>query len=64
MCFGGIVDPDGDTIGNNLALAWSSVTFSVTDTAVPEPSTWALMILGFGSVGTMLRSRRRRLAFA
>jgi hypothetical protein len=29
---------------------------------VPEPSTWALMILGFGSAGAMLRSQRRRLA--
>ena len=27
---------------------------------VPEPASWALMILGFGSAGTMLRARRRR----
>ena len=27
--------------------------------AVPEPTSWALMILGFGAVGTTLRSRRR-----
>lgn len=27
-------------------------------TAVPEPSVWALMILGFGAVGTCLRRRR------
>ena len=26
---------------------------------VPEPSTWALMFVGFGSAGAMLRSRRR-----
>jgi hypothetical protein len=25
---------------------------------VPEPATWALMILGFGSVGTALRRRK------
>jgi len=30
-------------------------------TAVPEPTTWALMILGFGAAGAALR-RRRRLA--
>jgi hypothetical protein len=30
--------------------------------AVPEPSTWALMILGFGSAGAMLRHRRLALA--
>jgi hypothetical protein len=31
--------------------------------AVPEPGTWALMIIGFGGAGAMLRARRRR-AFA
>jgi hypothetical protein len=29
-------------------------------TAVPEPATWALMIIGFGGAGAMLRGRRRR----
>jgi hypothetical protein len=28
-------------------------------TAVPEPATWGLMILGFGGVGAMVRTRRR-----
>jgi len=28
--------------------------------AVPEPVTWALLVLGFGGAGAMLRSRRRR----
>jgi hypothetical protein len=30
--------------------------------AVPEPASWALMILGFGAVGAALRQRRGRLA--
>jgi hypothetical protein len=30
--------------------------------AVPEPASWALMILGFGAVGVSLRSRRRQTA--
>lgn len=29
---------------------------------IPEPGTWALMIVGFGGVGAMLRANRRRLA--
>lgn len=32
-------------------------------TGVPEPTSWALMIMGFGGVGAMIRSRRK-LAFA
>lgn len=32
--------------------------------AVPEPSTWAMLIAGFGSVGAMMRRSRRRLAVA
>ena len=32
--------------------------------AVPEPGVWALMILGFGAVGAMLRRRRGELASA
>jgi hypothetical protein len=28
-------------------------------TAVPEPATWGLMILGFGAAGAVLRTRRR-----
>jgi hypothetical protein len=32
--------------------------------AVPEPSTWALMITGFGAIGSLLRSRRGRKAVA
>lgn len=32
--------------------------------AVPEPGTWALMIMGFGGAGAMLRSRRKDLVSA
>ncbi|HXA37880.1 MAG TPA: FxDxF family PEP-CTERM protein [Phenylobacterium sp.] len=33
-------------------------------TAVPEPAAWALMIMGFGGVGGIVRSRRRQVATA
>lgn len=32
--------------------------------AVPEPSAWALMILGFGAAGAVMRTRSRALRFA
>lgn len=45
--------------------AWGIDNFSVIGTvarqgAVPEPATWALMILGFGAIGGALRGSRRR----
>jgi hypothetical protein len=30
--------------------------------AVPEPATWAMMLLGFGALGGMLRRRERQSA--
>jgi hypothetical protein len=36
---------------------------SVTVTAVPEPSTWAMMILGFAGVGFMAYRRKNNVAF-
>ena len=32
--------------------------------AVPEPASWALMIIGFGSAGALMRRRRQMLAAA
>jgi hypothetical protein len=32
--------------------------------AVPEPATWAMMVLGFGAVGSLIRGQRRRQAAA
>jgi hypothetical protein len=51
--------PGGDT--NDYA---GSISFSAA--AVPEPGTWAMMLLGFGAVGYSMRRRRttHRLAQA
>ena len=46
--------------GGNLA-------FAPAVSAIPEPSTWAMMILGFGAVGVAMRRRRKdivRVAYA
>ena len=44
--------------GNDFALD----DMSVQGVAVPEPTSWALMLLGFGGMGAMLRNRRRTVA--
>lgn len=40
----------------------SLATISIA--AVPEPGTWALMIMGFGGAGAMIRSRRKAMVAA
>lgn len=58
-------DFGGATI-NQVVLMSSGNSFELDNLAgtlgaVPEPATWSMMILGFGTVGAMLR--RRRAAF-
>lgn len=45
-----------------VVFSSSQASFEIDDiaAAVPEPATWALMILGFGMVGSALRFRRRK----
>lgn len=44
-------------IGNSSLTG--STPYTPTAGAVPEPTTWALMILGFAAVGGAMRSRRK-----
>ena len=41
-----------------------SGTISFAPRAVPEPATWAMMVLGFGVVGGVVRRRKASVAFA
>lgn len=53
---------NGTSIWNNQGFG--AVTFTRIDGAVPEPATWALMLLGFGAAGMALRRKRAQLAIA
>lgn len=46
------------TFGNVLL---GGISFTA---AVPEPATWAMMLLGFGAIGFTIRGRRRQVALA
>lgn len=57
----------GDTVsitGNTMSLRWTASTPGdyvrvITVGAVPEPQTWAMMLLGFFGLGTAIRRARR-----
>jgi len=59
-CGGGVYYSDANYEG----LLTEVFSQTLTPVVVPEPASWALMILGFGSVGAMLRRNRRSLTFA
>jgi hypothetical protein len=56
--FLGVADSLGGSAGNLGAL---TVDVTGGTAAVPEPAAWAIMLLGLGGMGVVLRSRRSRL---
>jgi hypothetical protein len=70
--FNDISTPQGDSLGysllgksfieNNPNLNTDEVYSFDVRAGVPEPGAWALMLLGFGGVGAMVRNRRRSAA--
>lgn len=50
------------TFSATLNDAYGPALDNVSIAAVPEPATWAMMIMGFGIVGMMARSTRRTRA--
>lgn len=42
----------------------STLTISQANSAVPEPATWALALVGFGTLGAALRVRRTKQVYA
>lgn len=51
------------TSGGNGSYA-GTIAFTPNAAVVPEPAAWALMILGFGGTGAMLRRRRQETVIA
>ena len=51
----------------NFSIPSDTITLIVPGTgagAVPEPSTWAMMLIGFGGIGYSMRRRRKTTAIA
>ena len=47
-------------LSQDVGSPYGAVVGGISISAVPEPATWTMLILGFGAVGFMLRSTRRR----
>lgn len=73
--FGGIYSSEGVTSFRWISSNGQNVDTGVDNifegplvpsdaSSVPEPSTWAMMLLGFGAIGAALRKRKRPLAQA
>jgi hypothetical protein len=48
--YGGLMSFTGET---------ANMVFSAVVSDVPEPSTWAMLLVGFGGLGAVMRTRRR-----
>jgi hypothetical protein len=55
----GVVNRTDDSHSSQAAIDGVQVSGAV----VPEPASWALMVLGFGAAGAALRTRRRQVSF-
>ena len=51
---------DGNYQGEELCNTFTyTISYFYTPRAVPEPATWAMMLLGFGAVGFAMRRRKQ-----
>ena len=57
--------PDWLRVGTDITNAGPfNAAFSLEGTAVPEPASWAMMLVGFVAIGWTARTRRRRRQLA
>jgi hypothetical protein len=52
----------GGSVNTGLIEVIDNITFDDGAGVVPEPAAWAMMIMGFGGVGAILRRRRSAIA--
>ncbi|WP_293899164.1 PEPxxWA-CTERM sorting domain-containing protein [Phenylobacterium sp.] len=57
---GGVDTSPKAVVAFSVSVDGDLLSFSAT----PEPATWAMMLLGFGGAGAVLRQRRRKLVLA
>ncbi len=50
-----------DRLNSNATGLSNAALFQTTVTSVPEPSSWAMMLFGFGALGASLRIRRKQI---
>ncbi|MEM8919632.1 MAG: PEPxxWA-CTERM sorting domain-containing protein [Pseudomonadota bacterium] len=55
-----LVGPKFNNSNDSFKLGLVKASFVAPPPAIPEPGTWAMMIIGFGAIGGVMRSRRRK----
>lgn len=60
--FNGLTTGAGYVFNSQLGANSPIYRISFSSVAVPEPATWAMLILGFGVIGSQLRRKRPRVA--
>jgi len=56
----GVAQISSDNLPEALEVDYDNLNLTLTTAAVPEPATWAMMLVGCGGIGAAMRSRRKR----
>jgi hypothetical protein len=57
-----VKDGAGQILDTNTV--WANASGVSFMPGVPEPATWAMMLIGFGAIGCTMRAKRKRVAAA